>query len=310
MSVICRAWRTWGLGTKLSILLCGFGLVPIIAIGWMSWLTGQDLEAKAGKQFQATAVAIADKIDRNLFERYGDIQAFALNTAVQRTTQWYDLTEYSALAPVMDQYVKTYGIYYLTLFVDTKGQLAAVNYHDSQGKPINYQFLFEKDFSQTAWFQALEKKEFTTSMPFSSLENQGATGTYIEDVHIDEDVKQAYPGDSGLTIGFSAPVYDPNGTVIGYWSNRAKFSMVEEIIGDAYRNLKSNGYSSAEITLLNSHGQVIVDYDPTTHNQEAARHITLIPFSSLDWNHELHDESVIRKPVPFYLLFLILGFPP
>ena len=272
MGGILGKMSNWGLATKLSMLFCVFGLVPILALGWMSWQTGQDMEAKVGKQFENNAVAIADKIDRNLFERYGDVQAFALNDAVQRVSQWYDSTEHSVLAPLMDKYISTYGIYYLTLFVDTKGQLISVNYHDAQGKPIKYQPLFAKNYSQTPWFQALASKNFTTKTPFSDPENQGSTGTYIEDLHFDEDVKAAYPGDSGMTIGFSAPVYDVNGEVIGYWSNRAKFSLVEEIIGDSYQELKANGFPGAEITLLNSMGHVIVDYDPLVYGKDAPNH--------------------------------------
>ncbi len=230
------------------------------------------MKSKVGKQFENSAVAVGDKIDRSLFERYGDVQAFAINDAVKRTSQWYDSSEHSALAPLMDQYITTYGIYYLTLMVDTKGELVAVNYKDSQGNPINYKFLFEKDFSKTAWFQALERKEFTTKTPFSAPGNLGATGTYIEDVHIDEDVKLAYPGDTGMTIGFSAPVYDENGEVLRYWSNRAKFSLVEEIIGASYQEIKANGYSGAEITLLDSVGRVLVDFDPMVHGKEEPNH--------------------------------------
>ena len=272
MGGISEKINNWSLATKLSILFCLFGLVPIMALGYMSWLTGQDMKAKVGKQFENAAVAVADKIDRNLFERYGDVQAFAINDAVKRTSRWYDSSQHSALAPLMDQYITTYGIYYLTLMVDTKGELVAVNYHDWQGNPINYQFLFEKDFSKTAWFQALANKEFTTSTPFSTEGNRGSTGTYIEDVHVDEDVKRAYPGDNGMTIGFSAPVYDDNGEVLGYWSNRAKFSLVEEIVATSYQEIKSNGYPGAEITLLDSVGRVIMDFDPMVHGKEEANH--------------------------------------
>ncbi len=272
MGGISEKIGNWGLATKLSILFCIFGLVPIVALGYMSWQSGQDMQAKVGKQFENAAVAVADKIDRNLFERYGDVQAFAINDAVKRTSRWYDSSEHSALAPLMDQYITTYGIYYLTLMVDTTGRLIAVNYHDWQGNPINYQSLFEKDFSKTSWFQALESKAFTTKTPFSAPGNQGSTGTYIEDVHVDEDVKQAYPGDSGMTIGFSAPVYDENGEVIAYWSNRAKFNLVEEIIGSSYQEIKANGYPGAEITLLDSVGRVIVDFDPIVHGKEEANH--------------------------------------
>ena len=199
MGGLAKDVRNMSLGIKLSMMFCLFGLLPIGALGWMAWHTGQDLEQKAGKQFENAAVAMADKIDRNLFERYGDVQAFTFNDRIRRITQWYDHTEDSALAPLLDQYIQTYEIYYLTLLVDTQGSLIAVNHHDADGELLNYQPLFKKNYSQKSWFQALEKGEFTTSTPFSAPENQGSTGTFIEDVHVDADVQALYPGDSSLT---------------------------------------------------------------------------------------------------------------
>ena len=82
--------------------------------------------------------------------------------------------------------------------------------------------VFREKYRDSAWFRALKAQQFTTAMPFSAPENTAATGTYIEDLHIDSDVKAAYPGDDGLTLGFSAPVYR-DGKVVAYWTNRASF---------------------------------------------------------------------------------------
>ena len=269
MGEMSQKMKNWSLATKLSLLFGLFGLMPIIGLGWMAWQGAQKMESKVGEQFQTTAVTIADKIDRSLFERYGDVQAFALNEVVKNEEYWYNATDGNKLVPTLDQYISTYGIYYLTLLVDTQGELMAVNQHDMQGKPINYRFLFEKDYSQTPWFQALSKGEYSTKMPHTSEENTISSGTYIEDLHIDEDVKLAYPGDPGMTMGFSAPIYGAGGEVIGYWSNRAMFSLVEEIVGSTYGELKAQGFPGAEITLLDGEGNVIVDYDPATSGKEA-----------------------------------------
>jgi hypothetical protein len=88
---------------------------------------------------------------------------------------------------------------------------------------------------------------------------------------VDEDVKSVYSGDEGLTLGFSAPVY-VDGDLIGYWTNRVKFSLVEEIVKTAYQELKSSGFPGSEITLLGDKGQVIVDYDPSTLGKEDLNH--------------------------------------
>ena len=56
--------------------------------------------------------------------------------------------------------------------------------------------------------------------------------------------------------------------MVAYWSNRAQFSVVEDIFVDAYRGLKGAGYPGAELTLLDGKGRVLVDYDPVTTGTE------------------------------------------
>jgi methyl-accepting chemotaxis protein len=108
-------------------------------------------------------------------------------------------------------------------------------------------------------------------MPFTAPGNDVSTGTFIEDVHVDPEVKAAYPDDAGLTLGFSAPVYE-YGKVVAYWSNRTKFSLVEEVLRSTYAELKAQGYPGTELTLLGSQGHILVDYDPTRTGSEDVVH--------------------------------------
>ena len=257
---------------KLVVLLLVFAVVPLWVVAYIGFVATKDIEADTGKRFQVTAQNIADKVDRNLFERYGDVQAFANNRIVSERYNWYSPDERdNEIARVMNEYVATYGIYYLTLFVDTAGDLIAVNTRDSQGNPLDTAGLYKKNFKDTPWFQALQAEAYTTQMPFSAPGNDASTGTFIEDLRIDPEVKMVYPGDDGLTLGFSAPVYQ-DGEVIGYWSNRTKFSLVEEIFQQTYQSLKIAGYPGAELTLLDGTGRILVDYDPMTQGSEEMTH--------------------------------------
>ena len=256
-----KSFLSLGIAGKLVVLFVIFGAIPMSAVGLIAFGTAEDMKAKAGARFQSEAKGLAEKIDRNLFERYGDVQAFGYNDAITRTSQWYDPTEYNVVSQVMNKYVAAYGIYDLAMLVDPAGELIAVNFQNAQGEPIDSKFLFEKNFKETAWFKALEAGEFTTKMPFTAPGNDISSGTFIEDVHIDTDVKQAL-GNDGLVMGFSAPVYDENGRVVAYWTNRTNFSVIEQMFADVYVNLKEQGFPSAELTVLDSQGRVLVDYDP------------------------------------------------
>lgn len=267
-----RWFRNLQLTPKLVTTLFAIGFLPVLIVGYIALLALGNVANHAGKSTQLLAESIADKIDRNLFERYGDVQAFSYNEAVLNRSCWYNPDEAeNAIIRRMNQYVRSYGVYYLTILVDTQGRVIAVNSRDHEGKPIYSAPLYKKNYRNAPWFQACQAGRFTTEMPFTAPGNDRSTGTFIEDVHIDEDVKTAYPGDDGLTLGFSAPVYDARGKVIAYWSNRAKFSLVEQIFQQTYAEQEART-PSLELTLLDKDGRVLIDYDPSSADKTEIAH--------------------------------------
>ena len=266
----------WGLTSKLVALLVVFAVVPMGVVAFIGFDASHDMEDTVGVRYQVAAENIADKIDRNLFQRYGDVQVFGKNRIVNERYNWYTPgAKDNEIVATMNEYIATYGIYSLTMMVDPEGDVIAVNDRDARGNPIDTAHLYKKNYKNAAWFKALTSETYTTRMPFTAPGNDISTGTYIEDLHIDNDVKSVYPGKDGLTLGFSAPIYrdgNSDADVIGYWTNRTKFSLVEEIVQQAYQELKGSGYPSAEISLLDGMGNVIVDYDPIKHGSEEVIH--------------------------------------
>ncbi|MFB3146118.1 MAG: methyl-accepting chemotaxis protein [Nitrospirales bacterium] len=257
---------------KLVGLLLLFGVIPMAVVAYIGFSATGNIEASVGQRFQLVSENIADKIDRNLFERYGDVQVFASNRIVGERLNWYvDDLQANEITQAMNDYVATSGIYYLTIFVDMEGDVIAVNSKDEKGNAIDTAAFYQHNFKNASWFQALQAEQYTTKMPFTASGNDVSTGTFIEDLHVDEHVKAAYPGDDGLTLGFSAPVYQ-SGEVIGYWTNRAKFSLVEEIVQQTYQEFKRSGMAGAELTLLDSQGRVLVDYDPSQQGTQDVVH--------------------------------------
>lgn len=265
-------FKHWGVAGKLVALFAIFGLLPMAAIGMIAFQAASGLKEKVGLRFQDTASSLSEQIDRNLFERYGDVQAFTYNDVTTRLSNWGDPSDTNAISQIMNKYVAAYGIYYLTMMVDTAGDLVAVNSKDATGNPIDTSSLWSKNYKDTSWFKSLEADQYTSRTPFTAEGNDISTGTYIEDVHVDSNVQAAYTGDDGLTMGFSGRVYDGEGQLLGYWSNRAKFSLVEEMFLKTYQELKNAGFPGAELTLLGANGQVLVDYDPVRQGTENITH--------------------------------------
>jgi hypothetical protein len=76
-----RGPRAWSLRTKAAAALLAFGLAPLLVVGAIVARASRDVRLQAAAALQTVAENVADKIDRNLFERYGDVQAFGYNNA-------------------------------------------------------------------------------------------------------------------------------------------------------------------------------------------------------------------------------------
>ncbi len=78
-----NVWGSLSLRWKQSILYLLVGLIPLLIVTIVNSISFEKIKTINASQFQTTAEHIADKIDRNLFERYGDVQAFGLNTILR-----------------------------------------------------------------------------------------------------------------------------------------------------------------------------------------------------------------------------------
>ncbi len=253
-----------GLTGKLVIAFLVLGTLPLIAIAVFSFRALDRMNEGVADSFRATSQAIIDTVDRNLFERYGDVQAFGLNQALAATGDWYKVgSKENPVANAMNGYVKLYGLYPLTIAVDLAGRVIAVNDVDAAGKPIDTAWLYKENYKDAPWFKATVAGEF--------LKSPTLDGTHVQDLYFDADVAKITGGD-GLVLSFSAPIRDVSGKVVGVWTNRATFSFVEEIVQSAYADFKRRGMASAEFSLLDATGRVLIDYDPTTSGNTQVVH--------------------------------------
>lgn len=264
------------LKTKLILSFLFVGIVPSLVMQANGYYLGEHANDSMDKLAESVAVEIADKIDRNLFERFGDVQAFGLNTVVTDKEQWYKTgADQNRISQAMNNYTVAYGMYYISKFVDLEGKVIAVNDVDLAGKKIDTVGIYSKNYANAQWFKDAVAGKFYTADGMLS-------GTVVEDVYIDDEVKAAY-GDEGLAIGFAAPVKDAEGNVIGVWKNTARFDLVEAIVRDSYNNLEKQGYKTFDLTLLNQEGNIILRYDPAGQgSKEIKRDMSVLLKTKLD----------------------------
>jgi methyl-accepting chemotaxis protein len=250
-----RAKFGWNqIRTKLSVLFLAFGVLPALALFLVYEFSLPQFEKPYMDKAEHAAKSINDVIDRNLFERYGDVQAFGLNAAAHDPVNWGVATPDNPLIAAMNGYMTGYGIYKLMVLVDTTGRVQAVNTINPTGAALDTRSVYQMRFDNAPWFQKAMTGEFLTG-------SNGLTGTVVEQPASREVISKLY-GDDGYTMVFAAPVKDSAGRVIGVWANFADFGLVEDIVATFYKDLAAQGAPETEITILDAQGRVIVDYDP------------------------------------------------
>ena len=93
----------------------------------------------ASEEVLTLGVNCMDTIERNLFERYGDVQAFATNQIVQ-APNWNDPSVNATLIEAINNYVRLYGIYSLSMVLDKDGRVVAVNTVDAKNAKLDTAF--------------------------------------------------------------------------------------------------------------------------------------------------------------------------
>jgi methyl-accepting chemotaxis protein len=209
-------------------------------------------EKSLDKNFESYAEGLQAAVAAQFFERYGDVQAFALNPILLSSDR-------SEITSLLNSYITLYGIYDLILVVNKEGKLIAANTTSFDGKELRTDELYQKDFSNEGWFKA------TLTGQFSEDKNAGFAGTYVEDALIDP-YTTLVSGKQTFGNSFSSQIKDEKGSVIGVISNRAGSRWWEGEVTNLYSTLSKNGFEKIELTVLNKNGEIITDYDPSSNN--------------------------------------------
>ena len=237
----------------------GFLLLNIIALSCIVFIYSQlssEIIYDHNHELKDKAQQINELVDRNLYERYGDVQAFAANQTAYNPANWHVPGESNPLVKTMNDYVKLYGIYDLMIMLDPQGNVLAVNDRKINGDPISTSELYGRNFSNEHWFKNALEGKFTAG-------RNGLTGTYMADPSFEPLVNNIYKSDN-LYIPFSTQVRNTTGDLLGVWVNFANFKFVEEIFTASRADSIEDDQASTDFLMLDSQGRVIIDLHPDT----------------------------------------------
>ncbi|QGG48433.1 methyl-accepting chemotaxis protein [Heliorestis convoluta] len=188
----------------------------------------ENIQKKANEVIAVRTADVAydtiDKIDRNLFERNCDVQAWATFDKIKRCLE-NEKAECAPATELLRKIIDVYEVYYDLFVLDRNGTIVAAGHsRDVVGQ----------DMSQREWFR----------------ETMRTQGVYVTDLYYSESLK-------GYTVAYSCPIRDDQGKILGVFSTRFNWDYIYDILDSARIG------STGDIVVVNQSGTVIASRDRT-----------------------------------------------
>jgi methyl-accepting chemotaxis protein PixJ len=192
-------WSKLSLKTKGTLVATLFGILPIVAIGALSYSQiNNALRDQVTHEQKVRAEAIADKFNRFVFERNGDVEALAVQPLFT-DAKLFATTTAEAKSKLLDKYVDIYQVYDSIAAFDLKGNPIS----QSKGKVLG-------NHLDRAYFQEVIK---TGKTVISSPEVSKSSGK--------------------MAVHFASPIKDAmTGQIIGIMRTRAPIEKLEVPLKD------------------------------------------------------------------------------
>jgi methyl-accepting chemotaxis protein len=250
------------LNLSQQFLIVSMGIISIILVGVATYMINTSISAKIA-QLQVMAngrsTAVIEKIDRNFYERFGDVQAFAYNKLAVQTASMKSTDEDTQ--KFINTMVSYYVLYDLMMICDIDGKVVGVNTIDKQGKMVKSDFLIGKDFSNDEWFRTCA----------SGAGPEG--GAWYSDFIENKDVSAIYSR-TGWGMAYAAPIKNSEGSTIGVWYNFANWDDVTVGIRKETEEVVQKAEPGSFIVVTNEKGLIIDSDDPklllNTHTSVAS----------------------------------------
>jgi PAS domain S-box-containing protein len=237
--------------------------VSLLIIGYITVSSLNSTNNQYAIQAKANATSVIEKIDRNFYERFGDVQAFAFNRLAVRTA-YTDSVKQDA-QDFINTMVSYYVLYDLMIITDIKGNVVAANTLDKTGKPVNSSSIIGTNFANEEWFR--------TCISGSGPEG----GAWFSDFIVNKQ-SAALNGNNGWGMAFAAQIKTPDGEVVGTWYNFANWGEVTQGIRRETQ-AALNEVLPGTFMLVSNNSDEIIDAD------DESLIINKTPISEADFNN-------------------------
>jgi methyl-accepting chemotaxis protein PixJ len=201
----------WGLRKKATLLAIAIGTLPVALVGTGAYVfSSQSLTTQISNAEKARAVGMADKVNRFMVERYGDIQALS-NLPALNNPKVISIMSRSEKDDLFDQFMKSYRVYDNISAFDLNGDVIA----QSAGKPLpNHK---EKSFF---------KEALRTGQPFiSQPEVAKTTGKVV--VQLSAPIRNKATGQIIGVVRARMPVSGLDAVVSSFSENGEQYHLID-----------------------------------------------------------------------------------
>ncbi len=194
---VTETFKQFSLRTKAAIFAIAIGTLPLLGISTLAYsIASQSITNKISQLQQAEAEGLADKVNRFMIERYGDIQVLS-SLPILINPRVKEATGPKEKQAVLDKFIESYKVYDSILVMDLNGDVILQTQGDDPGNR-----------SDRDYFQEAKR----TDRP------------YITQPEISQITK-------GLSVYTSAPVKDSvTGQTIGIVRARMPVKSIEDVI--------------------------------------------------------------------------------
>ncbi len=240
--------KSYSLQFKIMALATGL----ILAQGVMSFFQERHATAELHIKQESTLLSARSSfssiLSALLYERYGDVQAFAVNPILYSK-------DIKGIETAFDTYVNLYQIYQGIIFVANDGSIIATNTKGPDGKALNVSALKGKNFASETWFQAAMQERYTDD------KDKGILGSYVGPVGLDP-ISEALTGLQEYGLHFATKVKDVQGKALGVLTTRSNLSWLDKDAAKISTTLRNLGIKSIMLNVIDEKGTLIFDFDP------------------------------------------------
>jgi methyl-accepting chemotaxis protein PixJ len=209
--LVAENFQKLSLQTKATILAIAIGTLPVLGLGALSYtIASKSIENKISLIQKVEAEGFADKVNRFMIERYGDIQVLADLTVFANRRIRESSTPQEKQA-ILDKFIASYKVYDSIAVFNPNGEVIV----QSQGEPL-------PNHSDRNYFQeALQTGRPVISQPTVS------PITKIPSIFTAAPIKDSLTGEVIAVVRARMPIKSLENIIVNYSENDKEYHLVD-----------------------------------------------------------------------------------